>query len=157
MLGSEMQAIDLRAKFTFHVIPVLDPDGYAYSRDAKGDRFWRKNREPNLNNPNCTGTDINRNFEYKWGNGDNECGEGYAGTAPLSTKEAMALDLYVKNLENVVAYIDVHSYSQLWLFPYGWTTESSPDSKNQMNASVRAVEAIERVHGTKFVAQRKTT
>ncbi|KAJ3325911.1 Carboxypeptidase A5 [Boothiomyces sp. JEL0866] len=156
LLGSDSEAVDMRSKFTFHIIPVLNPDGYAYTRDLDGDRFWRKNREPNLNNVNCTGTDINRNFEYMWGNDDKECMEGYAGASPFSTKEAEALDNYIRNLDNVVAYFDLHSYSQLWLIPYGWTTDPSPDEYDQISASKAAVEAIMGVHGTNFVAQQSS-
>ncbi|KAJ3277143.1 hypothetical protein HDV01_000195 [Terramyces sp. JEL0728] len=153
LLGADPLAVDMREKFTFHVIPVLNPDGYAYTRNPKGERFWRKNREPNVSNANCTGTDINRNFQYMWGNGDTVCGEGYAGPAPLSSKEAKALNDYVGTLQNVVAYLDIHSYSQLWLYPYGWTNKPSPDSADQMAASKAAVASIKSLHGTEFIAE----
>ncbi|KAE8744356.1 hypothetical protein FOCC_FOCC009009, partial [Frankliniella occidentalis] len=44
------------------VVPVLNPDGYEYSRTK--DRLWRKNR--NTTNKKCPGVDLNRNFDYHW-------------------------------------------------------------------------------------------
>ena len=33
------------------------------------DRFWRKNRSPSVVNSSCIGTDLNRNWNYQWGQG----------------------------------------------------------------------------------------
>lgn len=49
-------------------LPVLNPDGLAYTHDVN--RLWRKNRKPTgFSNSSgiCYGTDLNRNFGYKWG------------------------------------------------------------------------------------------
>ena len=35
-------------RFDFHIIPVLNVDGYAFTHDK--DRMWRKNRQPNVLN-----------------------------------------------------------------------------------------------------------
>ena len=71
LASTDPRAQDLLSKFTFHLIPVLNPDGYEYTRT--NNRMWRKNREPNPGT-DCAGTDINRNFAFKWsGNGGNYC------------------------------------------------------------------------------------
>jgi murein tripeptide amidase MpaA len=44
-------------------MPLVNPDGYEYSWTT--DRLWRKNRTPNLGS-SCVGTDLNRNFGFKW-------------------------------------------------------------------------------------------
>ncbi|TKR69520.1 hypothetical protein L596_021668 [Steinernema carpocapsae] len=52
---------------TIYVLPVVNPDGYEYSRTK--DRFWRKNRRPaECGNPYdcCQGVDLNRNFDSDW-------------------------------------------------------------------------------------------
>lgn len=46
----------------FYIMPLMNPDGYEYSHTV--DRLWRKNRSPN---GFCIGTDLNRNWGYKWG------------------------------------------------------------------------------------------
>jgi murein tripeptide amidase MpaA len=115
LLGNSTEAVELRSKFTFSVIPVLNVDGYAYSRTRK--RLWRKNRQETWDF-SCFGIDINRNFPYKWRNGGSsgdECKETFRGEKPLEAQESIALYEYVKSLENVVSYIDFHSYSQIWM------------------------------------------
>jgi hypothetical protein len=62
LLSQDPRAVRMREQFTFHVVPVLNPDGYEYSR--KSDRMWRKNREP-TSNARCAGVDINRNVSSK--------------------------------------------------------------------------------------------
>lgn len=59
LLSSDPEAVRMRSLFTFHFVPVLNVDGYAYTRDPKGSRMWRKNREPNAGSK-CIGTDPNR-------------------------------------------------------------------------------------------------
>ncbi|VDL44823.1 unnamed protein product [Hymenolepis diminuta] len=54
----------LLKKYQFYIAPNVNPDGYVYSYNR--DRFWRKNRSRN-DQEKCPGTDLNRNFPYKWG------------------------------------------------------------------------------------------
>ena len=105
--------------FTFHFIPVLNPDGYHYTRTV--DRLWRKNRQPNRGSM-CVGTDPNRNFDVNWSGHKGSasqwsCMEVYHGIGPFSAQESKSLANYVNSLSNVTAYIDIHSYSQLFMYP----------------------------------------
>jgi murein tripeptide amidase MpaA len=59
LLSSDPEAAQMRSLFTFHFVPVLNVDGYAFTRDPNGNRMWRKNREPNPGST-CVGTDPNR-------------------------------------------------------------------------------------------------
>ncbi|KAL2917990.1 hypothetical protein HK105_202404 [Polyrhizophydium stewartii] len=153
LTGSTSDAVALRSKFTFTVIPVLNPDGYAYTRST--DRLWRKNREPNSGS-SCVGTDPNRNFPYKWGGegaSTSKCAEDYRGTAALSTKEAQALTSFIKSLSNVVSYIDFHSYSQLWMYPWGYDCNArlpEPELTDLKTGGSKAVAALEAVNGVSF-------
>ena len=50
---------------TIWIIFAVNPDGWAYDISGDGYHSWRKNRQPNGDyNP---GTDLNRNYGYKWG------------------------------------------------------------------------------------------
>jgi carboxypeptidase A4 len=87
-------------KVDFYVVPVLNPDGYEYTHT--NDRLWRKNRKnPELGD--CAGTDLNRNFGYKWGGlgaSKDPCDETYAGSAAFSEPESKAIQDYVTSQGN---------------------------------------------------------
>lgn len=71
---------------TVHIIPVLNPDGYALPPTASDQarRF------------NANGVDLNRNFDCKWAPESSWRGQTVsAGTAPFSEPEADALREYV--------------------------------------------------------------
>ena len=52
--------------YDVHIIPILNPDGFEYSRER--DRAWRKNRSKNFQMlPFCKGVDVNRNFDVAFG------------------------------------------------------------------------------------------
>ena len=71
---------------TVHIIPVLNPDGYALPATASDQsrRF------------NANGVDLNRNFDCKWAPESSWRGQTVsAGTAPFSEPEAAALRDYV--------------------------------------------------------------
>lgn len=48
-------------------------------------------------------------------------------------------------------YMDWHSYSQLWMTPYGYTCSQVPSTNAELQSiSAGAVAAIEAVHGTQL-------
>lgn len=52
------------------------------------------------------------------------CGPDYRGSAAESEKETKAVtDFIRKNQKSIKAYITFHSYSQMLLYPYGYTSE----------------------------------
>ncbi|KAI8895915.1 carboxypeptidase A2 [Globomyces pollinis-pini] len=152
LLGSEPEALSMREKFTFHIVPNLNPDGYAYTRSKE--RMWRKNREPSKSS-SCIGTDPNRNFDADWGNtagaSSSPCSDTFYGSAALSTAEATALANYLKSLTNVVSYVDVHSYSQLWMFPWGYKCGAKiPDYQDLAEATRLGVAALKGINNLSF-------
>jgi murein tripeptide amidase MpaA len=151
LLSSDPKAIKMRDTFTFHVIPVLNLDGYEYTR--KSDRMWRKNREPNQGS-RCIGTDPNRNFDLAWskpGASSSACADNYYGSAPNSSAEARNLINYISSLSNVISYFDFHAYSQLWMYAWSYTCNSLvPDEVDLGIASKNAVAALKAVNGLVF-------
>jgi len=131
-------------------IPIVNVDGYDYS--WKTNRLWRKNRRQN--GGNCYGVDNNRNWPYKWNTGGTSpdpCSDMYHGPSAGSEPENMALANYVKNTPRVVGYIDFHSYSQLWMCPWGYTHTLPPDYSQQKIVMDRIVAAIRSSHGMRYV------
>ncbi|KAG0237637.1 Carboxypeptidase A4 [Actinomortierella wolfii] len=139
-------------QYEFTIVPVLNVDGYAYTWEHN--RMWRKNREP-TSVPFCPGVDPNRNWGYKWntgGSSGNPCNEGYHGPEAFSAAEPRMMADYIKKRGNVLSYIDFHSYSQLWMSPFGADCEQTPkDEEDILEGSIGAAKALHDVHGKKFV------
>ena len=87
-------------------------------------------RSPNEGSP-CRGTDGNRNFDFHWGevgSSSEPCSETYSGSEPFSEVETRNIRDFVMPIKEQLKYfIDVHSYSQLVITPWGWTSEVPDD------------------------------
>jgi uncharacterized protein (TIGR03382 family) len=120
--GSDPRIDDILQSVVLFVVPVLNPDGYAYS--WSGDRYWRKNVRDGH------GVDLNRNFGYAWG-GDGASAdpwaENYHGTGPFSEPESAALRDFAVAHPELVAHIDVHAYANLVIHPWGYGYDTAPD------------------------------
>ncbi|KAK2090483.1 Carboxypeptidase B, partial [Saguinus oedipus] len=119
--GREIHMTELLDKLDFYVLPVVNVDGYIYTWTKN--RLWRKTRSTHAGS-SCFGTDLNRNFDAGWckiGASQNPCDETYCGSAAESEKETKALaDFIRKNLSSIKAYLTIHSYSQMMLYPYSY-------------------------------------
>jgi len=121
---------NLMNSMRLYVLPVVNPDGYLFT--WSNDRMWRKNRS-RYNASTCYGTDNNRNFNSHWnggGSSNNPCSDTFMGPTVASERETQAIQNYVANIQPsgpFLAYVSYHSYSQLILRPWGWTTTNSPN------------------------------
>ncbi|XP_036106222.1 carboxypeptidase B2 [Molossus molossus] len=130
----------------FYVMPVVNVDGYDYTWTKN--RMWRKNRSFHENDP-CIGTDLNRNFASKhWcekGASSFACSEVYCGLYPESEPEVKAVANFLRrNINHIKAYITMHSYSQMIVFPYSYNRSKSKDHEELSLLASEAVHAIER-------------
>jgi len=106
-------------------IPLMNPDGYRYNEltSPGGGGMWRKNRR---NNGDGTwGVDLNRNFSYMWGIDDigsspDPVEETYRGPSAASEPETQAINEFVNSRE-FRSSLSFHSYSNLYLSPWGYT------------------------------------
>ncbi|KAI8852434.1 hypothetical protein BC829DRAFT_459269 [Chytridium lagenaria] len=151
-LVTKPEATHLLDLFTFHVIPVVNVEGYRYTRSK--DRLWRKTLQPNPG-VNVLGRirigigELVIYMDFAWS------GEG---SHPFSAPESLSLSTYMLNLQrttsnNVISYIDFHSYSQLWMYPNSYTCDTSKMIKERdrvHRAAEEAVMALKRVGGTTF-------
>ncbi|BGP08896.1 hypothetical protein JCM10049v2_004747 [Rhodotorula toruloides] len=139
-------------EFTF--VPVVNPDGYVYSWET--DRLWRKSRQPVGVDParGCFGIDLNRNWGHKFqpGTRPNPCSDSYPGAKEFESVELQALrDYLLDDANHVDAFLDVHSFGQMLLFPYSYSCDAqTPDQENHYEAVLQAAKALRDVHGRQF-------
>lgn len=152
--GTNSELTGLVDGLAWHVVPVTNPDGYEYTWDTN--RLWRKNRFDN--GDGTFGVDLNRNYSAGWG-GPGSSGSGssdtYRGTAAFSEPETQAVRDDMESIGNVTAFFDVHCYSQLMLWPYGYDNTEPPGEAGQIHETIGTgmTDAIFGVNGKVFTPQ----
>ncbi|KAK1343704.1 hypothetical protein QTO34_014257, partial [Cnephaeus nilssonii] len=80
------------------------------------------------------------------------CGETYAGPTPESEKETKAVtDFILSHLKSIRGYITMHSYSQMLLFPYGYTSELPPDQEELAKVAKISTDALSTPYATHYI------
>ena len=125
-------------------------------------RLWRKNRR--RNDDGSFGVDPNRNYGYMWGILDVPTSshvpsdETYVGPRAFSEPETQAVRDLV-GCERFAGVITYHSYSQLILYPWGYTEKPIPDVQHRELMVGMAGEMqtlIQGVHGKVYVPQQSS-
>ncbi|ORX37846.1 hypothetical protein BD324DRAFT_623520 [Kockovaella imperatae] len=172
--GHSPEALLALRTFTFTVVPTINPDGYVYSQEHS--RMWRKNRQY-LGVDNCVGIDLNANWGYKWRKPqhNNPCAETYAGKAAFEAFETRAMADYLLSAngpaplyeregddeqfnllkpksKRIRAFVDLHSYGQLFMYPFAHSCEDFPfDAENLMEASLGVAKAMRQRDGEAYM------
>lgn len=56
------------------------------------------------------------------------CSDVYSGSQAFSEKESQAVETFIMaNRQNMMAYLTYHSYGQMWLYPWGYTSSLPAD------------------------------
>lgn len=67
-------------------------------------------------------------FSLEDGSSSDPCSVEYAGPTALSEPETMALANIMRRHKNeLLAYISLHAYGQLWIYPWGYKMEEPSD------------------------------
>ena len=143
------------------VAPMVNPDGHEFSRTPQT-RLWRKNRRPNADG--SIGVDPNRNYGYMWGTLNVNTSshvprdETYVGPRAFSEPETRAVrNLIARELfRGVITY---HSFSQLILYPWGYTSRPISDAADRTKMTElakRMQELIRGVHGSGYTPQQSS-
>ncbi|MBT7311106.1 hypothetical protein HN843_05045, partial [bacterium] len=111
-----------------YFVPIVNPDGSEYNRQTNpnGGGMWRKNRR---NNGGSYGVDPNRNYPYEWGGSGSSpdpTSETYRGPSPGSEPCIQSLMSFI-NSQEFVTHNSSHTYSNLTLYPWGYTSTDTPD------------------------------
>jgi carboxypeptidase T len=130
-----------------HLMLQTNPDG---RKKAETGLSWRKNTNQAYcgATSNTRGADLNRNFSLSWnstggsGSSGDQCNLTYRGPSAGSEPETQAIEAYVRSLwpdrrgpaktdaapaDTSGIHIDVHSFSQLVLWPWGDTNTPAPN------------------------------
>src|SRR6516162_782337 len=129
------------------VFPLVNPDGRAYVQAPGGDVWWRKNRrlDPTTG---CYGVDINRNYDLLWSSGigtsSSPCDYHiYKGPSAFSEPETWNVRWLLDTYPNIMGMIDVHSYSDDILYPWGDADDQTTDpSKNFQNPAYNGLRGV---------------
>uniref|UniRef100_A0A3Q1EQQ4 Carboxypeptidase B n=1 Tax=Acanthochromis polyacanthus TaxID=80966 RepID=A0A3Q1EQQ4_9TELE len=151
--GSDAQMTSLLDQMDVFVLPLFNVDGYHYTHTSN--RMWRKTRSRNSGS-SCVGTDPNRNFDAGWctvGASRNPCSETYCGASPESEIEVKNVANFIRQNKSVIkAYLTIHSYSQLLLFPYSYTYNLSAHHNELMSIAEGASSALRSLYGTRYTS-----
>ncbi|MFG2380111.1 M14 family metallopeptidase [Streptomyces avermitilis] len=127
--GSDSRVTNMVNNREIWIVPDLNPDGGEYDIATGSYRSWRKNRQPNSGS-SYVGTDLNRNWNYKWGccggSSGSTSSETYRGASAESAPEVKVVADFVRSRvvggkQQIKAGIDFHTYSELVLWPFGYT------------------------------------
>ncbi|KFM59821.1 Carboxypeptidase A2, partial [Stegodyphus mimosarum] len=129
--GTDRKLTNLIDTHDWYILPLVNPDGYLYT--WSWNRLWRKNRAVVPSFPGvliCRGADPNRNFDIYFGGpstSSTPCSSIFKGDRPFSEAESSAIrDGVTQIKDRLKAYFTLHSFSQLWMTPHGYTTMQAP-------------------------------
>lgn len=143
--GSDPEATWLLDHHEVHALLQGNPDG---RKQAEAGQSWRKNRNTTHCPGSSAGVDLNRNYPFEWGqhggSSGSACSETFRGPSPASEPETQAVIDYVRSVfvdrrgegldapapdDTQGVFIDIHSFSRLVLWPWGFAETLAPNSE----------------------------
>lgn len=139
-----------------HIVPIVNPDGRKFAEQGYSWRKNTNPNPPPGEEPApfpTYGVDLNRNFDFKWNDAEefpdalppssgDPADNIYRGEAAASEPELQVVQDYVRSLfpdqrgpadtdaapeDTSGIFLDVHSFGNLVLHPWGWTAADSPN------------------------------
>jgi carboxypeptidase T len=146
---TDYQARRLVDNLEIWVVPMVNPDGYEFSRT--NDRYWRKNRRDN--GGGIYGVDLNRNWGRWWGEAGashSPSSPTYCGPSAFSEPETQILRDLILSRSNLRAMIDFHSYGEYIVYPWGHIPDSPPDEGLYIQLGGEIQQKIHDTHGHSY-------
>jgi len=121
------------------IIPMVNPDGSMYDISNGTFQGWRKNRQT-FAYSNKVGIDLNRDWSYMWGcckgSSSNPASARYRGNAPFQATEDQLLRNFilsrrVNGVQQISEVLNIHSYGEHVLYPFGYTKTAVPPDMTQ--------------------------
>ncbi|MGW5054855.1 M14 family metallopeptidase [Actinokineospora sp. NPDC004072] len=126
------------------ILPNVNPDGGEFDIRTGQFQGWRKNRQPN---GGAVGTDLNRNWDFQWGccggSSSSPSSDTYRGPRAASAPEVQVMTNFVRSRniggkQQITVAIDFHTFSELVLWPYGYTYNDTAPGLNAEDQRVFA-------------------
>jgi hypothetical protein len=118
--------------------------------------LWRKNRR---NNGDGTfGVDLNRNYSFQWGgpgSSRDTFSDIYRGAAPFSEPETQAVRDFLRQ-HQPRSLISYHNFSQLILYPWGFTYDPAPGEPLLHKLAVAMADRIRVVHNVSYTPEQSS-
>ncbi|GAB1290644.1 Carboxypeptidase A2 [Apodemus speciosus] len=119
--GTDPAVTSLLNTLDIFLLPVTNPDGYVFSQTT--------------NRPGAS---------------SNPCSDSYHGPKPNSEVEVKSIVDFIRSHGKVKAFITLHSYSQLLMFPYGYKCANPADFNELDEVAQKAAQSLKRLHGTSY-------
>ncbi|TKR96837.1 hypothetical protein L596_010799 [Steinernema carpocapsae] len=166
--GKEENITEYINSLNIYVFPVLNPDGFIFSRSSTASliRQWRKNMAPEnctgftafKKNVCCEGVDLNRNYDFAFKQTsvpfNNPCSDEFQGPFPFSEPESRAVRDFIRSSEvkdKIDAYVSLHTHGQIFILPYNDHRKSYPEDFADLEAlALKATSAIQTYRGTEY-------
>ncbi|XP_074533760.1 carboxypeptidase A5 [Halichoeres trimaculatus] len=148
--GKEPRLTAILDNMDIYLEIVTNPDGFYYTHNSN--RMWRKTRKPNSGS-SCVGVDPNRNWDAGFGQpgaSNNPCSETYRGPRAHSESEVKSIVDFVKAHGNIKAFVSIHAYSQMLLYPYGYTKTPAKDESELHLLARKAIGDLATLYGTRY-------
>jgi len=131
--GSDAQITAIVQSTEIWIAPLVNPDGATFDISDGTFHRWRKNRQPNAGSAEI-GTDINRNFAFKWGGKGSSAEPGhqfFRGPSAWSTPEARRIRDFVRSRviggnQQLRLALTIHSHGEFVMYPFGYTSDPQP-------------------------------
>ncbi|KAG8226504.1 hypothetical protein J437_LFUL007386 [Ladona fulva] len=150
---TEGTATDLVNDVDWLILPVVNPDGYQFTFTEN--RNWKKTRSVFSPTEYCKGVDANRNFDFHWmesGSSQMPCDSAFAGKSAFSEPESNNIkSVILQNVNEIDAYITLHSYGQYIFYPWEYSSELPDDWQELDHLAKEMRAAIASVHGTSYL------
>lgn len=157
--------IELIPKIEIVAVPIVNPDGYAFSWTPKH-RRWRKNR-------NGSGVDLNRNYDVHYNQETNKeklqrlkdkNSDIFSGNSAFSEAETKAIRDFITSIaqntkeekNSFILGIDFHSYGSKVLRPYGFQSADKGTPSDEKKLKIlgdKAAEAMTKIHDHKYESE----
>nr|XP_048692724.1 carboxypeptidase A2-like isoform X2 [Caretta caretta] len=148
--GNNTSVTSLLNRMDIFLLVVTNPDGYAFTHTKN--RMWRKTRSKNSGSL-CFGVDPNRNWDAGFGGpgaSTNPCSDSYHGPSANSEVEVKNVVNFIKSHGKIKAFLTLHSYSQLLLFPFGYKCTKPADYKELNAVGKAAASALASLYDTTY-------